>query len=496
MPGLKNSKTRLDKENYAGLLAVKAKRKAMRGLELFRPYVWQSKFYDAGKTAKQRMLMAANRVGKTFGEGREFAIHATGLYPDDWAGFKFTKAPKRMWALGVTGEQIRDVIQKELCGDVLDGPDFGTGAIPLECIADASIVRAGQTRGLIKDFKVKHISGSHTSISFKAYSQGQHVMMGPSVDYIWIDEEPEDQEIYPQCLTRTATANQGMGGYVVLTFTPENGMTPLVCQFMEAIQPGQYLQNVTWDDAPHLTEDVKEQLLGAIPEYQRDMRSKGIPVLGSGVIFPISDADITCEPFECPDHWMIINGMDFGWDHPQAHIQLWIDQDQRLIYVARAWKKAERDSDQAWTAVKAWNQGTPVAWPHDGHQHEKGGGRQLCKQYAESGFDMMETHATWAASKGSQGGLSVESGIWQMLQDMRDGRFKVFSTLKEWFEEKRLYHRDDHGKIVKERDDLICATRYAYMMQRYAIPKGSADKLRRHEGVGATEALHDFDPYG
>ena len=64
------------------------------------------------------MLMAANRVGKTFGEGREFAIHATGLYPDDWVGFKFINPPQRMWALGVTGEQIRDVIQKELCGDV------------------------------------------------------------------------------------------------------------------------------------------------------------------------------------------------------------------------------------------------------------------------------------------------------------------------------------------------------------------------------------------
>lgn len=109
---------------------------------------------------------------------------------------------------------------------------------------------------------------------------------------------------------------------------------------------------------------------------------------------------------------------------------------------------------------------------------------------------MMETHAHWPAIKGSQGGLSVESGIWQMLQDMRDGRFKVFSNLVEWFEEKRLYHRDDHGKIVKERDDLISATRYAYMMQRYAIPKAAAEKIRLHEGVGAVSALHDFDPYG
>ena len=277
----------------------------------------------------------------------------------------------------------------------------------------------------------------------------------------------------------------------MLTFTPENGMTPMVCQFMEEIQPGQYLQNVTWDDAPHLTEEVKNQLLAAIPEYQRDMRSKGVPVLGSGVIFPISDSDISVAPFECPDHWMVLNGADFGWDHPQAHVQVWLDTEQGITYVARAWRKSERDADQAWTATKMWAKGTPVAWPADGLQHEKGGGEQLKLQYKNAGFDMMDGHATWP-----EGGVSVESGLWQMLQDMRDGKFKVFSNLVEWFEEKRMYHRDNHQKIVKERDDLISATRYAYMMRRNAIPMGMAKKVRMASGTdSAAPAIHDFDPF-
>lgn len=433
--------------------------------------------------------MAANRVGKTYSEAHEFAFHCTGLYPDDWAGVRFKHAPK-MWALGVTGEQIRDVIQTELCGDAIDGPNFGKGSIPLNCIDMNSIVRASVTRGLIKDFKVQHASGLWSSVSFKAYSQGQHVLMGTGIDYIWIDEEPEDQEIYPQCVIRTLTGNGGRGGYVTLTMTPENGMTPLVCQFMEDIKPGQYLQNVTWDDAPHLSETAKAQILEAVPEFQRDMRSKGIPVLGSGVIFPIKDEDIKCDPFPCPDHWLVLNGMDFGWDHPQGHVQLWLDQDHGITYVARAWRKRERDADQAYTATKEWARCVPAAWPHDGHQHEKGGGEQLKSEYKISGFDMMESHATWP-----EGGISVESGLWQMLQDMRDGRFKVFSNLVEWFEEKRLYHRDDKGKIVKERDDLISATRYAYMMRRNAIPFGDIKKLRNNNFDSPNQAIHDFDPY-
>ena len=56
----------------------------------------------------------------------------------------------------------------------------------------------------------------------------------------------------------------------------------------------------------------------------------------------------------------------------------------------------------------------------------------------------------------------------EMLDRMQTGRFKVFSTVGEFFEEMRLYHRKD-GKIVKERDDLISASRYAMMCLRFAV---------------------------
>ena len=44
---------------------------------------------------------------------------------------------------------------------------------------------------------------------------------------------------------------------------------------------------------------------------------------------------------------------------------------------------------------------------------------------------------------------------------METGKFKVFSSLLDWFEEFRLFHRKD-GKVVKEGDDLLAATRYGY----------------------------------
>ena len=74
--------------------------------------------------------------------------------------------------------------------------------------------------------------------------------------------------------------------------------------------------------------------------------------------------------------------------------------------------------------------------------------------------------------------MSVEAGLMDMLTRMETGRFKVFRFLNDWLEEFRLYHRHD-GKVFKEDDDLMSATRYAMMVLRHASTKAAYDKFRR-----------------
>ena len=64
----------------------------------------------------------------------------------------------------------------------------------------------------------------------------------------------------------------------------------------------------------------------------------------------------------------------------------------------------------------------------------------------------------------------VQAGLMEMLTRMQTGRLKVFKHLNDWFEEFRLYDRKD-GRVVKEGDDLMSATRYGIMMLRYASTK-------------------------
>ena len=81
-------------------------------------------------------------------------------------------------------------------------------------------------------------------------------------------------------------------------------------------------------------------------------------------------------------------------------------------------------------------------------------------------------------SQFEDGSVSVEAGLMDMLGRMQSGRFKVFAHLNDWWEEFRLYHRKD-GKVVKEGDDLMCATRYALMMLRHASTAQTYRSFRR-----------------
>lgn len=431
-----------------------------------RLYPWQRRFIKATKTHRACALIAANQVGKSE-LGRVIdAYHLTGDYPDDWQGPRFD-FPPLWWLLGYSGEKTRDLLQHHIFGR-LRNQELEGGLIPKERIID--YISMTGTTGACREVRVRHKSGGISVCQIWSYSQGQHAIMGDVVDGYHIDEEPEDQEIVPQVMTRTLNGNRGKGGFGIITMTPENGKTELVCRFMDEPSSGMYLQTATWDDAPHLDTKAKADILAMYPAYQRDMRSKGVPLMGAGLIFEHDQSAITCKRFEIPDHFFLINGMDFGWDHPQAHIQLAIDPDSATIYVVHAWKKAKKQPWEAWQAVKGWATDVPTAWPHDGLQTEKGSARQQKEYYEDAGWTMCDEHATW-----KDGGFGVEAGLMELNNLMATDKFKVFDDLYEVTEEIREYHRKQMpnglSQIVKIKDDLISAIRSAYMMARYAIQK-------------------------
>ena len=459
----------IEKIELAKRLATKLSKDS---ISRYRPYEKQIEFHNASKNYRERLFLAGNQLGKTMAGAYESAFHLTGRYPDWFEGRRFTK-PTHAFCGGKDRTIHRDAAQRLLLGPIEEEDGLGTGAIPGDAIL--KVAKAGGLADTVDFVTVRHISGAQSRITFKTYDQRRSAWQGPTLDFVWFDEEPP-LEIYTEGLTRTNTTT----GPVFITFTPLLGMSDVVNQFLVNPAPSKSTTSMTIYDVDHYTDAQRKEIVASYPEYERDARVRGIPMLGSGRVFPVAEELISEPDMSIPDHWPQIIGMDFGWDHPFAAVHIAWDRDKDVIHVTKDYRKSEAVPIVHVAAIKPWGKWIPCAWPHDGYQHDSGSGLQLKDQFEDHGLRMHYEHATH-----DEGGFGTEAGVMDLLERMQTERFKVFETCGEWFEEFRLYHRKK-GKIVKERDDLMSATRMAVMMLRIAKTNpGSTSKLVYEDGIYA-----------
>lgn len=433
------------------LLEAKNREKDETKLYRYKPYLKQVEFHHT--QSRERLLMAGNQLGKTYSAAYEAAMHLTGEYPDWWKGAVFDE-PTIGWGASLTSQSTRDTVQRLLLGQA---GSWGTGTIPKELIVDIKRSAHG-VADAVESIMVRHKpTGGLSRITIKTYDQGRERWQGETLDFVWLDEEPP-APLYTEALTRT----NATGGIVWLTFTPLLGMSDVVRRFLIEKSPGTSVTNMTIYDVDHYSDAEREAIIASYPAHEREARARGIPTLGSGRVFPIVEEVIMEKPVSLPRHWPRICGIDFGWDHPTAAVWMAWDRDNDTIHVYDCYRVKEATPLIHAAAIKSKGQWIPVSWPHDGLQHDKGSGEQLAEQYKKHGLNMLKDRATF--EDGSNG---VEAGIMDMLDRMQTGRFKVAKHLHDWWEEFRLYHRKN-GKLVKEGDDLMSATRYAMMMLRKA----------------------------
>ena len=425
------------------------------------------------KTSEYQELcfIAANRVGKSIAGGYMVAMHATGRYPSWWQGKKFSK-PTNIYAAGETGIRTRETIQTILLGPI---SDMGSGLIPKQYLFDKKgrprVTTKAGIPGAKQDIYVEHITGGLSHIVLMSFEQGRENFQGTSQEVIWLDEQAP-AEVYDECLIRT----MGTGGIVILTFTPLKGLTPLVFQFLpngafpstpdkcgpvyeeDGKTAYKWLTNCDWSDVPHISDSEKKRMLASSLPHLREARSKGIPVAGPGKIYPVLEDEIIVRPFEIPPHWPRVYGMDVGWNATSAVFGA-IDEQNDCIYIYHEYLGEKQmpvtNAGAIARHTSGWMRGVidPAA---KGLGQSKDGPRYL-QEYYELGLQLHLANN------------SVEMGIMTTLTRMNTGRFKVFNTCQRWINEFRMYRRKDNGDVLKEKDDLMDASRYLVMSGlRYA----------------------------
>lgn len=277
----------------------------------------------------------------------------------------------------VTGEVVRDTVQKVLVGRP---GQAGTGAIPKDAIAE--LVSARGTPDLLDTIRVNHVSGGVSIIGLKTYASGREKFQGETLDFVWMDEECAS-DIYTEALTRT---NVGANP-VWMTFTPLQGVSTVVKRFLHEKSDDRHKVVMTIDDVNHYTAPQKETIIKSYPAHELEARIKGIPVLGSGRIFPVSEESIAIDNRDFPPHFPRICGMDFGWDHPFAAVELVWDRDSDTVYVSRTHRLKEATPILHASAIRAWGKELPWAWPRDGRRETlEGAWRRSCRPIQSAGL--------------------------------------------------------------------------------------------------------------
>jgi phage terminase large subunit-like protein len=398
-------------------------------------------FFAAGLTYKERLFMAANRIGKTVSGAYETTAHLTGRYPAFWPGKRFCRATEG-WACGTTSETTRDIVQRELVGTV---DAIGTGMIPKHLIVHTTPRPHGMP-GAISEVWVRHISGEVSKLTLKTYEQGRKSFEGTARDFIWCDEEPP-LDCYTEMVLRTMTTK----GIVYITFTPLQGMSEVVMGFLEPdndeARKYKFYVQAGWKDVPHLDEEEKKKLLATTPRYQIKARTLGEPTLGAGAIYPTAEEDILTPLAAIPDTWPRAFALDVGWNRTAA---LWVARNpgSGVLVAYDEYYQAQGEPPTHAAGIKARGSWIPGVIDPASRGRSQVDGRQLLTMYRELGLKLSEADN------------AVDTGIAKVWTLMVSGLFKVMPSCHNWWNEFRKYHRDDKGNIVKVSDHLMDATRY------------------------------------
>lgn len=216
---------------------------------------------------------------------------------------------------------------------------------------------------------------------------------------------------------------------------------------MPEVTSSKYLVSATWEDAPHLTEEDKRQILESTPPYLQDARSKGIPQIGAGAVWPILEERIVCEPFQIPEFWPVAYALDVGWNNTAALWGAW-DRDSDTVYIWSEYKQKEAEPATHVDAIRARGEWIPGVIDPAARGRSQRDGVRLLDEYQRMGL-LLELAEN-----------AVESGVQTVFRRMVGGRLKIFDTCRAFLEEFRWYQRDDKGRIVKENDHLCDCLRY------------------------------------
>jgi phage terminase large subunit-like protein len=432
----------------------------------YKPYAFQRECHKS--LARERGLIAANQVGKTNWGGNEMAIQALQLdvpyigsliqippldRPHDFIG----------WYTGPGSQHVRDNGQLKLLGPIADDHGLGTGAIPLDFIQGFTLSRG--ISNFVDQITIRRMTKGTALLASRTYEQSARMWQGTPVDLLWYDEDPGFDATY---LTEGQARTLATKGRTIYTLTPLMGLTPVVKRLTQG-GPDIFLKRAGIKDAEHFTEEDVTRLYGSVTGADKLARLEGMIAQGQGAVFetPIEQIWHDLQWQDVPLHWPVIIGLDFNrsGSHPFCAVWMVRNPDTDELFVMDIMKMGSESPDLHVAKIKQHKLfDAPVAWPHDGSQvGDMRSGDTIAHIYKKCGLNLLPHHATMP-----EGGYSLTGTVTEMRRRIANGTLKFARHCRPYIElEYQNYHFAD-GKIQRQDDDALDATRVAMMSIRLA----------------------------
>ena len=477
-------------------------------LNTFGPNPQQWNFCSAGGSGSnihEILLSGPNQAGgKTYTLQYLITVHATGRYPPEWEGPRFTKPPHLAVACE-TAATTRDQIYWGTEGD--EASLFGTnGWMPKDCFtADDLIPLGGNYESLLDyaeiqwqdaDGNTEDANGNPyiTTLRFFGYSKGWKKLQGLKLDGIFLNEMPPD-DVYNEMRARI---NKTMG-YIWIAACPLGGETETHLMFEKDDTGYMLLITYTIDDCTHLTQKEYDFIYNRWKNHpEAEARLYGRPCRGAGMVYAYPRREIIEPPFRAFDTLPQIIGLDFphGTGTFAALKGVW-EQERDILHIVDEFKGANQDTPVYVERVKVMGGSrVPCAWPHDGGRGfgTTTSGGTIAEKYKKMGLRMMKSSAFVYDHENRQS-RAIMAAI-ELVQDrFATGRLKISHNCRELQEEIRLY-RHKKGIIVPgQNDHLIDALHKMIMMLRYAKPPAEPMMTPRFDQFRRTSrerGLYDF----
>lgn len=344
---------------------------------------------------------------------------------------------KKIWIGTKSWKNVQSVIDPYLLGE---------GSITR--IPPDEILKVHKDNNILKTIFLKN----WTEISIYTYDQGAEVWQGGNVDWIWLDEEPRDNDILKETLARTRV----MGSKLLVTMTPLAWFTPIMELFDEDGVFAQYTRKflVSSLDNPFTDHTWAKGLTQE--EYLS--RVEGLAINPTWLVYNEFSMKRNIVPHIDPKdiEGISYRSIDFGTSHPTAVVFVKVDNDGN-IYVWDEVYKSNTYLDDIADEIKSkslWVEFKATYWDAAGKRERLELWRILWETITPA-----DKHTKWENEMSNR-------RAWILLVNnlLHNQKLFISERCKNLIKEFSCHYYKEGGKkdweVDKVNDDLLDALRY------------------------------------